>query len=194
MASDRIGKTTANLIAVPPFEIRKVTTDFVLNQETVKENIERVPVNSQLVDSILKEGIKNPHLCMTNWYPLAGSQRIRAALYIKETIDETWNENIVVHRFLEDYHNVFYLWGDKEFRSKAIAIWFQLQELVFKSLYYDYNVDESGIKMTEYEDIGEKLEWKHDRHQYEIKRTSLTRRPLSEMETVDLMIYGEDVV
>jgi len=194
MASDRIGKITANLIAVPPFEIRKVTTNFVLNQETVRKNIERVPVNSQLVDSILKEGIRNPHLCMADWYPLAGSQRIRAALYIKETIDETWNENIVVHRFLEDYHNVFYLWGDKEFRSKAIAIWFQLQELVFKSLYYDYNVDESGIKMTEYEDIGETLEWKHDRHQYEIKETSLTRRPLSDMETVDLMIYGEDVI
>ena len=194
MASDRIGKTTANLIAVPPFEIRKVTTNFVLNQETVRKNIERVPVNSQLVDSILKEGIRNPHLCMADWYPLAGSQRIRAALYIKETIDETWNEDIVVHRFLEDYHNVFYLWGDKEFRSKAIALWFQLQELVFKSLYYDYNVDESGIKMTKYEDIGEKLDWKHDRHRYEIKETSLTRRPLSEMETVDLMIYGEDVV
>ena len=194
MASDRIGKIAANLVAVPPFEIRKVTTDFVLNQETVKKNIERVPINSQLVDSILKEGIKNPHLCMADWYPLAGSQRIRAALYIKETIDETWNEDIIVHRFLEDYHNVFYLWGDKEFRSQAIAIWFQLQELVFKSLYYDCNVDESGVKMTEYEDIGEKLEWKHDRHRYEIRETSLTRRPLSEMETVDLMIYGEDVV
>jgi hypothetical protein len=194
MASDRIGKTTANLIAVPPFEIRKVTTDFVLNQETVRKNIERVPVNSQLVDSILKEGIRNPHLCMADWYPLAGSQRIRAALWIKCNVEETWNEDIVVHRFLEDYHNVFYLWGDKEFRSKAIAIWFQLQELVFKSLYYEHNIDESGIKMTEYEDIGEKLEWKHDRHRYEIKETSLTRRPLSEMETVDLMIYGEDVV
>ena len=173
MASDRIGKITANLIAVPPFEIRKVTTNFVLNQETVKENIERVPVNSQLVDSILKEGIRNPHLCMADWYPLAGSQRIRAALYIKETIDETWNENIVVHRFLEDYHNVFYLWGDKEFRSKAIAIWFQLQELVFKSLYYEHEVDESGIKMTDYEDIGEELEWEHDEHEISID-TSVT--------------------
>jgi len=162
MASDRIGKIAANLVAVPPFEIRKVTTDFVLNQEVVRKNIEKVPVNSKLIDSILKEGIRNPHLCMTNWYPLAGSQRIRAALCIKETIDETWNEDIIVHRFLEDYHNVFYLWGDEEFRSKAIAIWFQLQELVFKSLYYEYDVDESGIKMTDYEDIGEELEWEHD--------------------------------
>ena len=52
MASDRIGKTAANLVAVPPFEVRKVTTNFVLNQETVRKNIEKVPVNSQLVDSI----------------------------------------------------------------------------------------------------------------------------------------------
>ena len=163
MASDRIGKTAANLVAVPPFEIRKVTTDFVLNQETVRKNIKKVPVNSLLVDSILKEGIRNPHLCMTNWYPLAGSQRIRAALWIKCNIEETWNENIVVHRFLEDYHNVFYLWGDEEFRSKAIAIWFQLQELVFKSLYYEYDADGSGTKMTEYEKLGEELEWQHDK-------------------------------
>ena len=165
MASDRIGKTAANLVAVPPFEVRKVTTNFVINQETVRKNIEKVPVNSQLVDSILKEGIRNPHLCMANWYPLAGSQRIRAALWIKCNIEETWNENIVVHRFLEDYHNVFYLWGDEEFRSQAIAIWFQLQELVFKSLYYEHEVDSSGTKMTDYEDIGEELSWEHDEHE-----------------------------
>ena len=163
MASDRIGIKSANLVAVPPFEVRAVTTDFILQQPTVKQNIHNVPVNERLVDSIYNEGIKNPHLCMTNWYPLAGSQRIRAALHIKETIDKKWNENITVHRFLEDYHNVFYLWGDEEFRSKAIAIWFQLQELVFKSLYYEHDVDESGTKMTVYEDIGEQLEWDHDR-------------------------------
>ena len=162
MASDRIGKKSASLVAVPPFEVRKVTTNFVLDQPVVRDNIGKVPVNQPLVDSILKEGIVNPHLCMTSWYPLSGSQRIKAALHIKENIDETWNENITVHRFLEDYHNVFYLWGDEEFRTKAIAIWFQLQELVFKSLYYEHEVDESGTKMTDYEDIGEELKWEHD--------------------------------
>ena len=164
MASDRIGKKSANLVGVPPFEIVEVTTDFLLEQETVAENIRNVPVNQKLVDSIFKEGIHNPHLCMTNWYPLAGSQRIRAVLHIKENIDETYSTQITVHRFLEDYHNIFYLWGDEDFRSKAIAIWFQLQELVFKSLYYDYEADGSGTKMTEYEDLGEKLEWEYDRN------------------------------
>jgi len=172
MASDRIGTKAANLVGVPPFEILAVTTNFLLRQEEVKNNIAKVPVNSKLVDSIYNQGIKNPHLCMANWYPLAGSQRIRAALYIKENIDKDWDENITVHRFTKDYHNVFYLWPDEEFRSKAIAIWFQLQELVFKSLYYEYDVDASGTKMTEFEDIGEKLEWEHDKQ-------------LSSMDTMD---------
>ena len=160
MASDRIGKKSAELVGVPPFEIVEVTTDFILEQETVAENIRNVPVNQKLVDSIFKEGIHNPHLCMLNWYPLAGSQRIRAALYIKENLDENWNEDIVVHRFLKDYHNVFYLWGDKEFRTQAIAIWFQLQELVF-------NIQRCGLCIPSlnilFEDIGEELEWEHDR-------------------------------
>ena len=164
MASDRIGKTSAKLVGVPPFEIVVVSTDFMLEQAQVKDNIRNVPVNQPLVDSILKENMLNPFLCMKDWYPLAGSQRIRAVLHIKENIDETYSTQITVHRFLEDYHNIFYLWGDEDFRSKAIAIWFQLQELVFKSLYYDYEADGSGTKMTEYEDLGEKLEWEHDRN------------------------------
>ena len=164
MASDRIGKTSARLVGVPPFEIVVVSTDFMLEQSQVKDNIRNVPVNHPLVDSILKENMLNPFLCMKEWYPLAGSQRIRAVLHIKENIDETYSTQITVHRFLEDYHNIFYLWGDEDFRSKAIAIWFQLQELVFKSLYYDYEADGSGTKMTEYEDLGEKLEWEHDRN------------------------------
>jgi len=182
MASDRIGVKSANLVSVPPFEVRAITTDFILQQPTVKENIRNVPLNTRLVDSIYKEGIKNPHLCMTNWYPLAGSQRLRAALHIKENIDKNWNENITVHRFLEDYHNVFYLWGDEEFRGKAIAIWFQLQELVFKSLYYEHEVDADGTKMTVYEDIGEELEWDHDRNNNPVRTDNDTSNT---MEYVD---------
>ena len=163
MVSDRIGKKSANLVAQPPFEIRKVSTNFILGQETVAENIRKVPLNEPLVESVKKEGMKNPILTMTNWYPLAGSQRIRAVAHIKDNLDPTYNIEIEVYRFLADYHNVFYLWADEDFRKKAIAIWFQLQELVFKSLYYEHEVDGQGRKMTEYEDLGEDLEWKHDR-------------------------------
>ena len=162
MVSDRIGKKSANLVAQPPFEIRKVSTNFILGQETVAENIRNVPLNKPLVESIQKEGMKNPILTMTNWYPLAGSQRIRAVAHIKDNLDPTYNIEIEVYRFLADYHNIFYLWADEDFRKKAIAIWFQLQELVFKSLYYDHEVDGQGRKMTDYEDLGEDLEWEHD--------------------------------
>ena len=172
MASDRIGKTAANLVAVPPFEVRAITTNFILSQPTVAENINNVPLNEPLVESILKEGIKNPHLCMNNWYPIAGSQRIRAVSHIRDNIDENYNINITVHRFLGDYHNVFYLWSEKEFVDKAIAIWFQMQEVVFKSLYYSHEADGQGTQMTDYEDLGEKLKWKHDRINNDILTTN----------------------
>ena len=163
MASDRIGKTAANLVAVPPFEVRAITTNFILSQPTVAENIRQVPLNEPLVESILEEGIKNPHLCMKSWYPIAGSQRIRAVAHIRDNIDENYNLNITVHRFLEDWHNVYYVWSDKEFRDKAIAIWFQMQEVVFKILYYTHEADGQGTKMTDFEDLGEQLKWEHDR-------------------------------
>ena len=52
MAYDRISKYTAELVDVPPFEIVEVTTDFILNQEVVKNNIENVPLNIPLLDSV----------------------------------------------------------------------------------------------------------------------------------------------
>ena len=121
----------------------------------------QVPVNETLMESIRKHGITNPLLCMKQWYPLAGSQRLRAAAEIKKQYPN-FCVDITVHRFLEDWHNCFYLWPDEGFRSKAIAIWFQTQEVVFKSLYYTQEIDKDGTKMTQYEDIGEQLKWKRD--------------------------------
>ena len=133
----------------------------MLEQPMVEENIMQVPLNEKLMNSIKESGIMNPHLCMKQWYPLAGSQRIRAVAEIKKD-NPNFNLNITVHRFLEDWHNCFYLWPDKEFRSQAIAIWFQIQEVVFKSLYYEQEEDKDGTKMTEYEDIGEQLKWERN--------------------------------
>ena len=89
MVSDRIGMKSANLVAQPPFEIRKVSTNFILGQDTVAKNIRKAPLNEPLVENLLKEGMKNPILTMTNWYPLAGSQRIRAIAHIKDNLDPT---------------------------------------------------------------------------------------------------------
>ena len=104
----------------------------------------------------------NPFLTLKQWYPLAGSQRLRAVQLIKEG-DPTFNVEVIVHRFLEDWHNCFYLWPDIKFRNDAIAIWFQMQEVVFKSLHYKENKDKDGTNMTEYERLGEELKWQHDR-------------------------------
>ena len=161
MASDRIGQTSAKLVGVPPFEVVHTTTDFMLSQPQVAENIHNVPANEALIESVRTQGIVNPFLSMKMWYPLAGSQRLRAVQLIKEA-DPTFNLDITVHRFLEDWHNCFYLWPDEEFRSKAIAIWFQTQEVVFKSLYYEHDTDENGRRMTDYEEIGEQLKWNRD--------------------------------
>lgn len=161
MASDRIGQKSADLVGVPPFEIRVVTTDFLLEQPQVSQNIMNVPLNEPLCTSIKENGILNPFLLMKMWYPLAGSQRLRAVAEIKKD-NPDFNLAVTVHRFLEDWHNCFYLWPDEEFRSKAIAIWFQTQEVVFKSKYYSHDKDVDETKMTEYEDIGEKLKWERN--------------------------------
>ena len=83
MASDRIGETAANLVAVPPYEVVNTTTDRLLLEPTVVQNIHNVPANEPLIASIKENGIKNPFLAMKSWYPIAGSQRLRAVQIIK---------------------------------------------------------------------------------------------------------------
>ena len=161
MASDRIGGKAAELVAVPPYEIIFTTTDRLLTEPTVAQNIHNVPANEPLIASIKENGIKNPFLCMKSWYPIAGSQRLRAVQILKES-DPDFNLDVTVHRYLDDWWNCYYLWPDEKFRSEAIAIWFQMQEVVFKSLYYEENEDKDGTKMTEYEDIGEQLKWERN--------------------------------
>ena len=51
---------------------------------------------------------------------------------------------------------LYYLWGDKDFRDKAVAVWFQMAELVWKSMYY-----EDDEKFREHERLGDELDWKH---------------------------------
>ena len=162
MASDRIGGKAAELVAVPPYEIIFTTTDRLLVEPTVAQNIHNVPANEPLIASIKENGIKNPFLAMKSWYPIAGSQRLRAVQILKET-DPDFNLDVTVHRFLDDWHNCYYLWPDEKFRADAIAIWFQMQEAVFKTRFYEHETDSDGTRMTEYEDLGDKLKWNHDR-------------------------------
>ena len=163
MASDRISKKTAKLVNLPPHIWTIEKASFILTQPDVEANLEKVPVNEPLVESLLKEDLKNPFLCLPNWWPLAGSQRLKAIQHIRKEHDKDYDPEMYICRINKDYHNFWYLWGDTEFRGKAIALTFQLWDLVFKSLWYKYDTTEDGTPMTYYEDLGEDLKWEHDK-------------------------------
>jgi hypothetical protein len=61
-----------------------------------------------------------------------------------------------VCKFDKEWWLLYYLWGDEEFRNRAIAIWFQMAELVWKSMYY-----ENDPSFLEHEKLGDELPWKH---------------------------------
>ena len=117
------------------------------------------------MESLILHGIQSPILTMPSYYPIAGSQRIRAMQEIIKTHRDGWmfkDMKIEVFRFQKEWWNMFYLCGDKEFRNKAIAIWFQMVELAWKSKYYEYETDPSGKPMTDFEELGDQLKgWTH---------------------------------
>ena len=89
---------------------------------------------------------------MPNWYPIAGSQRLRVLV----DIPELHSTEVRVCKFDKEWWLLYYLWGDEEFRNRAIAIWFQMAELVWKSMYY-----EDDPSFLEHEKLGDELPWKH---------------------------------
>ena len=94
---------------------------------------------------------------MPNWYPIAGSQRLRCL----QEIPALWEQEIRVCKFDKEWWLLYYLWGDTEFRNKAVAVWFQMAELIWKSMYYQNETDPDGVEMRLFERIGDELEWKH---------------------------------
>ena len=152
MAADRISKELAETIPLPPFTIEFQKVKFLLNQKTVVKNIKKVPLNNELMESIERDGILSPILTMPSYYPIAGSQRLR----VLSEIPELWEQEVRVCRFDKEWWLHYYLWGDEQFRNKAVAVWFQMAELVWKSMYY-----EDDPKFREYEKLGDELEWKH---------------------------------
>ena len=71
-------------------------------------------------------------------------------------IPELHKAEVRVCKFDKEWWLLYYLWGDEEFRNKAIAVWFQMAELVWKSMYY-----ENDPSFLEHEALGDELEWKH---------------------------------
>lgn len=169
MASHRVNKDTAELVAIPPttWYVKKVS--WLLSQEIIVKNIENVPLNEELLESVKRDKILNPLLTMPNWYPIVGSQRVRACWELLKTNPEhpTLNQDIRIAVFDKEYWNMFYLWGDEDFRSKAIAVWFQMVELAWKSQFYIENTDTAGVDMKRFEDIGDELKWNFSDEQRE---------------------------
>jgi hypothetical protein len=162
MASHRISRETAELVALPPttWYVKKVA--WLLEQERIVSSIKTVPVNEELLDSVNNFKLINPILCLPDWYPLVGSQRIRVCQHIRDTDPDSpvLQQEIRVAKFDKDYWNAFYLWGEEDFRSKAITVYFQMMELAWKSIHYIEDKDFSGIPMTRFEELGDELKWK----------------------------------
>jgi len=161
VAADRISRETAHLVPLPPHSWQFKTVAWILDQPKVKENIATVPRNEPLMESLIRHGMKNPILCMPNWWPIAGSQRVRClADMVKEhAVAYDWEINVCT--FDTETWLLWYLWGDTDFRDKATAIQFQMLELVWKSRYYKFDKDPDGTDMTYFETLGDQLEWKH---------------------------------
>ena len=52
---------------------------------------------------------------MPNWYPIAGSQRLR----VLADIPELHTAEVRVCKFDKEWWLLYYLWGDEEFREQS---------------------------------------------------------------------------
>lgn len=165
VAADRISKELAESIPLPPFTVEFQKVKFLLNQPVVVKNIKKVPLNHPLMESVEQHGIMSPILTMPNYYPIAGSQRLRALWELVRTHPEGYtfkDIKIEVHKFDKDWWNLMFLWSDRKEAERMVAIWFQMAELVWKSRYYEYTKDPEGVDMTHFETLGDMLKWQHN--------------------------------
>ena len=160
--SDRIKKETADLIGFPPIEWTTKSIAWLIEQETFLKNFHRVPVLPSLVDSLKKYKMINPILVMPTWYPIVGSQRLRAcrAIYEEDNEHSLLQQVIRVARFEKEYWNSFYLWPNVEERNKCVQIYFQTIEAAWKSVHFIVEEDPSGVPMRQFEIDGDNLKWR----------------------------------
>ena len=158
--TNRIKKETAELIAFPPTTWYTKSVGWLLEQEPFAQNFESIPVQEELVEDLFKNGIEAPLLVMPNWYPICGSQRLRACVDIQQKfmgLHPILQQQVRVCRFEKEYWNAFHLWPDEEFRSKAIQVYFQMLEITFKSIHF---IEDDPMKMIKFETDGDNLKWK----------------------------------
>ena len=157
--TNRIKKETAELIAFPTTTWYTRPIEWLVKQDTFAKNFHRILVQEELAKSSVDKGIQAPMLVRPDWYPICGSQRLRACVEIAKTKNGTHpvlQQQVRVCRFDKEYWNVFHLWADEEFRSKAIQVYFQMLELTFKSIHF---IEDDPDTMIKYETDGDKLKW-----------------------------------
>ena len=158
--TNRIKKETAELIAFPPTTWYTKSVGWLLEQEPFAQNFENIPVQEELVEDLFRNGIEAPMLVMPNWYPICGSQRLRACVDIQQKfmgLHPILQQQVRVCRFEKEYWNAFHLWPDEEFRSKAIQVYFQTLEIAFKSIHF---IEDDPMKMIKFETDGDNLKLK----------------------------------
>ena len=158
--TNRIKKETAESIAFPPMTWHVKKVGWLLEQEPFAGACKNIPVQEELVKDLMVNGIEAPLLVMPNWYPICGSQRLRACVDIQEKfmgLHPILQSSVRVAKFDKEYWNTFYLWPDEEFRSKAIQVYFQTLEIAFKSIHF---IENDPMRMIKYETDGDKLKWK----------------------------------
>ena len=162
MASNRITKESALQLWFPEYTMESMDIEELLAKEINEQEIDkRVPVNTPLLASIEREGILNPFLCMDNYWCIAGQQRLRCAKEIK-MLNPEWTCRVNVFVIKGKPWEPLFLWEDEHFRNDAVAIYFQMIELIFKSRFYIYEKDHAGENMRLFEELGDRAKWKHD--------------------------------
>lgn len=162
MGNSRVKRETAELVDIPPITWYVKEVAWLLDQVIFIKNYERIPLNESLVESIKRDGIISPILVMPSWYPIAGSQRLRACKHVLSTEPDhkLLSQQIRVARFDKEWWNCFYLWPNKEDRDKAVQLYFQTVEIAWKSIHYIHEKDFSGKEMVKFEEEGNELKWR----------------------------------
>jgi len=159
-AQNRIGKKTADLIALPPMTWYVKPAEWLAQQETFAANYKSIPVQNELKESIIEHGIKAPMLTMPNWYPITGSQRLRAIQAIREETPDhpILQQPVRVAKIDHNYWDIFRLWPHCT-ELQLVPIYLQLIEIVWKSRYFIEETSEYRSEMVEFETRGDKLKW-----------------------------------
>lgn len=154
----RIDKAKAERLmeSWPPHRWYERSVLWLLQQPTNQKNVKKVPLNEPLLESIRENGFQSPFLTTDSWYPITGSQRLRAAMELPdEVLAQT---KIRICKFDKPYWQPFFNWYNQEKGQECVQIYFQMCEVVFKTVYMP-ETDNSGVPMLDFEEGGNKLHW-----------------------------------